>query len=112
MHTREKIMNLKIGDKVKMTPRGFRFYSNIDSIFVVHSVGGVLDNKHFTSAVCSLFAVHGVGTILKISDDNIYVKFENSLDGVGYFYTHYYDPKDIKKLSLLDKLIFKLKGIL
>jgi hypothetical protein len=104
---------LKIGDKVKMTPRGFRFYSNIDIAFDMNSVGRSMNSEHFTCAVCELFAIRGVGIIKRFNDEGApYVRFENLLDGIGYFYTHYYDPKDIKKLSLLDKLIFKLKGIL
>jgi hypothetical protein len=102
---------LKIGDKVKMTPRGFRFYSNIDNAFDSHCVGGSMDSKRFTGAVCELLAIHGVGTVKQFSDEGTpYVRFENSLDGIGYFYTHYYDVKDVKKLSFLDNLIFKLKG--
>jgi hypothetical protein len=104
---------LKIGDKVKMTPRGFRFYSNIDNAFDSHCVGGSMDSQHFTSAVCELFAIHGVGTIKLFNDVGTpYVRFENSLDGINYFYEHYYNPKDVKKLSLLDKLMFILKGVL
>jgi hypothetical protein len=112
MYIGEK-MNLKIGDKVKMIPRGFRYYSNIDTAFDTHCVGGSMNSEHFTCAVCELFAIHGVGTVKRFNDEGTpYVRFENSLDGIGYFYTHYFDVKDVKKLSLLDKLIFKLKGII
>ena len=52
---------LKIGDKVKMTPRGFKFYSNVDIAFQMYSVGGLMESKHFTSAICEQFAIHGVG---------------------------------------------------
>ena len=109
MCTREETVKLKIGDKVKMTPRGFRFYSNIDNCFDSHCVGGSMDSKRFTCAVCELFAIHGVGTIQRFNNEGTpYVRFENSLDGINYFYTHYFDVGDVKKLTLLDKILLFL----
>jgi hypothetical protein len=102
---------LKIGDKVKMTKRGFQFYSNIDTTFDMHSVAGAMEDRHFTGAVCELFAIHGVGVVKKFNNEGSpFVKWEFNLDGVHYFYSHYYDLRDVKKLSFLDKLIFKLQG--
>lgn len=60
---------LKIGDKVKMTPRGFRFYSNVDIAFDMNSVAGLMRQENFTSAVCEQFAIHGVGTVQRFNDE-------------------------------------------
>lgn len=110
MYIGEK-MSLKIGDKVKMTKRGFKFYSDIDIQFVMGSVGGKMNAGYFTMAVCEQFAIHGIGTVKKFNDEgNPYIKWEYRLDGIKYYYHHYFDLKDIKKLSLLDKLIFKIQG--
>ena len=104
-------MNLKIGDKVKMTERGFKFYSNIDTVFDIHSVARIMEAKHFSSAACGMLAIHGVGTVKKFNDEgHPYIRWEYRLDGIKYHYTHYFDIKDIKKLSFLDKVIFKLQG--
>jgi hypothetical protein len=112
MCTREKIMSLKIGDKVKMTQRGFRYYSNIDNAFDSHCVGRSMDSKHFTSAVCELFAIHGVGTVESFGIfKQPYIRWDYSLDGIKYHYTHYFDLKDIRKLTSLERVAEKLKGV-
>jgi hypothetical protein len=104
-------MSLKIGDKVRMTPRGFKYYSNLDIAFDSHSVARVMAKRHFTGSICELFAIHGIGTIQKFSSDGEpYIRWEYSLDGIHYYYTHYYGLKDVKKMSFLDKLIFAIQG--
>lgn len=104
---------LKIGDKVKMTKRGFKFYANVDISFETNSVGGSMDEQRFTSAVCEQFAIHGVGTIKQFTDEGTpYIRWDFSINGMKYHYHHYFDKRDIKKLSFLDKIIFKLKGLL
>lgn len=104
-------MSLKIGDKVKMTKKGFKFYSNIDVAFDSHSVARIMAARHFTSAACELFAIHGVGTVQRFSTEGCaYIRWEYRLDGIKYHYTHYFALENVKKLSFLDKLIFKLQG--
>ncbi len=107
-------MSFKIGDKVKMTKRGFRFYSNPEIAFDMSCVGGSIRTEDaFISTVCGLFAIHGVGTVKRFNySDDPYIVFKYSLDGVNYKYTHYFDKKDVKKLSFIDRIIFKLKGLL
>jgi hypothetical protein len=106
-------MKLKIGDKVKMTKKGFKFYSNIDIAFDMGSVGGKMDEDQFTSTVCELFAIHGVGVVKKFNHcGEAFVKWKFSLDGVNYHYSHYFEATNIKKLSVLENLIFKFKGSL
>lgn len=101
----------KIGDKVKMTKEGFNFYSNVDIAFETHSVAKSMNNRHFSKAVCELFAIHGIGTVKKILDDDVfYIRWDFKLDGVNYHYCHNFEAKDVKKLSFLDKLIFKIQG--
>ena len=104
---------LKIGDKVIMTKEGFRFYSNLDCAFRGHSVASNMNEKNFTSCVCELFAVHGVGTIVKFNSCGVpYIRWEHSLDGIKYHYSHYYENEDIKKMNILDKVKFFLKRYL
>lgn len=104
-------MNLKIGDKVKMTPRGFKFYSNVDIQFDMSNVGGKMDYNHFTRAVCEQFAIHGVGTVKKFNESGEpYIRWEYHLDGIRYHYEHYIETSDVKKLSFIDKFIFKIQG--
>ena len=106
-------MNLKIGDKVKMTKRGFKFYGNTFTLFHVNQVGGKMDYKRFESALCEAKAIHGIGTVKRFNEEGSpYVRFENSLDGIGYFYTHYFEIKDVRKLNFLDRLKAKIKRLL
>jgi hypothetical protein len=96
---------LKIGDKVKMTKRGFIFYANVDTSFDMFSVGGKMSHENYTSAICQQFAIHGVGTIKRFNDEGSpLVRWEFSIDGMEYHYSHYFDKKDIRKLTLLEKL--------
>lgn len=104
-------MKLKIGDKVRMTPRGFKFYSNLDHAFSLSSIRGSMSEKHFEECACGLFSIHGIGTVKKFnSSGDPYIEFKYKLDGVRYFSSHYYDLKDIEKLSFMDRLIFKIQG--
>lgn len=103
-------MSLKIGDKVKMTQRGFLFYSNVDTAFEMNNVAGLMNQERFTSAVCEQFAIHGVGTIKRFNADGYpFVRWDFSINGMKYHYQHLFDSKDIKKLNMLDRLIFYIK---
>lgn len=104
---------LKIGDKVKMTPRGFKYYANLDNAFDSHSVDGLLSHKRFTSAVCEQFAIRGIGTVLYFSDLGFpKIRWENSDGIIKSHYTHYFDLEDIRKLTLLERLVEKLRRLL
>jgi hypothetical protein len=106
-------MKLKIGDKVRMTPRGFKFYSNIDIAFDMGSFAGVMNEEQFNSAVCELFSIHGIGTVKGFNScGEPFVKFKYSLDGIKYHYSSYFELKDVRKLNILEKIILKLKGSL
>jgi hypothetical protein len=102
---------LKIGDKVKMTPQGFKFYANLDIQFDMCSVGEKMDERHFTQAVCEQFAIHGVGVVKKFNkEQNPYIRWDFAIDGMKYHYTHYFQNKDVRKLTLLEKIMIFLKG--
>lgn len=106
-------MNLKIGDKVKMTKRGFRFYGDVNIQFTMCSVGGKMEYKNFESAICEAISIHGIGTVKRFNDEGSpYILWENILDGINYFYTDYFEKKDIRKLNFLDRLKAKLKSLL
>ena len=104
-------MNLKIGDKVKMTKRGFKFYADVEKSFECHSVSGSMEEDNFTQSVCELFAIHGVGTIINYIPEcgTLKIRWNYRIDGLNIFFTHYYDSEDIKKLSLFDKIKFKIQ---
>jgi hypothetical protein len=105
-------MKLKIGDKVKITKYGFKFHSNLDISFEMNSVCLSMKREHFTSAVCELFAINGVGTVKKFNDEGEpYVRWDFKLGGIKYHYSHYYELASVKKLSFLDRIIFKIKGL-
>ena len=104
-------MNFELGDRVKMAKKGFKFYSNVDKQFDSHSVSNKMDSEHFTMCVCALFSVHGIGTVKHFNDEgDPYISWKYKLDGVYYYYEHFYDKKDVTKLSILDRIIFKIQG--
>ncbi len=104
---------LKVGDKVKMTKRGFKFYGNTHTLFDVNQVDGKMEYRHFESALCEAKSIHGIGTVKRVNDEGSpYILWENSLDGINYFYTHYFEIKDVRKLNFLDRLKAKLKRLL
>jgi hypothetical protein len=112
MHKGEK-MSFKVGDKVIMSKKGFKYYSDITKQFEASTVCGVINElSHFEQAVCCLFSIHGIGTIKKINEYGVlYIKWEYKLDGIKYHYTHYFENGDIKKISFLDRLKFKIRGL-
>ena len=104
---------LKIGDKVKMTKRGFKFYGNVNIAFDMMSVGGVMDSEHFTHAICSQFAIHGIGTVNKLNVNGTpLIRWDFSINGMKYHYSDYFEINDIRKLNFLDKLHLKLRKLL
>ena len=106
-------MSLKIGDKVKMTKRRFRFYSNLYNSFDRHSLYGNIDYDSYVQSVTELFAINGVGTVKKLNPEgDPLVRWKYSLNGVYYYHQFYYDKKDVRKLSFLERLILKIKGII
>lgn len=106
-------MNFKVGDKVKMLPRGFKFYSNVDIAFDMLSVGQVMNSQQFTQAICSQFAIHGIGTVNKLNVNGTpLIRWDFGINGVNYHYSDYFDSRDVRKLTFLEKINEKLKRIL
>lgn len=106
-------MKFKIGDTVKMTNHGFKFYSNINTKFEMNCVNGVINRKHFERAICGLFAIHGIGVIKGFNDEGApLIRWQHSLDGIKYHYSHYFDNKDIRKISFVDRLKLIIKRYL
>ena len=105
-------MSLKIGDKVKMTKQGFRFYGNVDRCFEAFNCRGFVDQKSYTQSIAEQFSIHGIGTVLRFnSEKDPYVRWEHSLDGIYYFYEFYYDRLDVRKLNKLEQFHLKIKGL-
>lgn len=104
---------LKIGDKVRMTPRGFRFHSNLDISFECGSCDSKMNHLQFIKTTCELFSIHGVGEVKKFSSEgDPFIKFEYTLDGIKYYHSAYYVRGVIKKLSLIDRIKFFMKRFL
>jgi len=103
---------LKIGDKVKMTKRGFKFYSNLDITYRMYSAAGILERDSYIQSITQLFSIHGVGTVVKFnSEGDPYIRWSYSLDGVYYFHEAYYEGLDVRKLNKLEQFHLKIKGL-
>jgi hypothetical protein len=106
-------MSLKIGDKVIMTKKGFHFYHNLDIQFDMHKVSGKVSDKAFESAMSEILAVQGIGTVKRFnSSGDPYIRWENKMNGMYFFYEHYFEHDSIQKIGLLQKLRLKLKAFL
>jgi hypothetical protein len=98
-------MKLKIGDKVKLSKEGHSFNSDLSEAFVGNCFGEGVNSENFKSAVCGLFAVHGVGVVKDFNDDeDPKIRWELHINGMFYYYTHFYGQEDLQRLSLLDRL--------
>jgi hypothetical protein len=102
----------KVGDKVKMTKRGLEYYANPNQAFRSNSVKQLVNKKQFESAVCELFAVRGIGEVVDTTFESPKIKWTLRLNGMYFYYTHYFDFADFKKASLLDRIIVRIKGML
>jgi hypothetical protein len=102
-------MNLKIGDKVKMNKEG-TFYHNPDNMFDAHNVGGFLNAEHYEQLICEFMAVQNVGEVKELDEHAVRVRFHNSLNGRYYFFTMWYEPSHLSKLTFFQKLKHNIFG--
>ena len=105
-------MNLKIGDLVILNNEGFAFHGNPEVQFDTHTVGksGVVAEDVFKEAFVEVLALQGVGRVIKFNQDEPFIKFEHRTKGMYFTYNHYFEPDSIDKLSLFQKLKYKLLG--
>ena len=104
---------MKIGDKVIMTKKGFHFYHNLSIQFDMHNVAGKVSDKDFVSAMSEILAVQGIGTIKRFnSEGDPYIRWESKMNGMYFFFEHYFDQDSVQKICLLQKLRLKLKALL
>jgi hypothetical protein len=97
-------MKLKVGDKVKMTPEGFRFYSNLNTAYHSAAAKGNLSSEAFVKAVCELFAVRGTGVIIKFSTiGEPYIKWTFRDNGTFFHRSHFYEVSHVRKLTVLER---------
>lgn len=104
-------MTFKPGDLVIMNARGIR-YHNPDRFFEAYNVLGVVLPRNFEWALCELMAIQGVGEVLSFDPEYnaVEVRFKNSVNGVYYFNTMFYEASHVSKLSFFQKLKYKLLG--
>ena len=102
---------LKIGDKIKMNKAGVLNH-NPDNMFDAHNVGGVISEKHLKQLLCEFIAIQGIGEIKEVKSDCVRVKFKNNLNGHYFYFTMWYEVEHLKKLTILDKIVLKLRKLL
>jgi hypothetical protein len=104
---------LKKGDLVVMTNQGFAYHGNLHKRFESHIVQGSpgLTYEQFESLACDLLAVQGVGEVLRFnSAGEPFIRFRNSIKGMYFHYSFYYGLDEVRKLTLWEKLKYKLIG--
>jgi hypothetical protein len=102
---------LKKGDLVLMTNKGFAYYGNLDKRFHSHQIDGKLSFEHFENLMCDFMAVQGVGEVRDFNTDGApLIRWRNSVKGIYYFHSFYYEAKDVRKLTFFEKLKYKLLG--
>ena len=100
---------LKIGDKVKMNKNGI-LYHNPDNMFDAHSVANRLDENHYEQLICEFMSIQNVGEVKELNEHAVRVRFQNSLNGRYFFFTMWYEPSHLSKLTFFEKLKYKLFG--
>jgi len=106
-------MNINIGDKVKISKHGLQFYANINKMIDCHTtpLRKEIRSDNVEELICELMAIHGVGTVKKMnSDGDLYIRWDYRLDGMKYYSEGVYEVESVSKMSILDKLKFKLQG--
>jgi hypothetical protein len=95
---------MKKGTLVKMTDRGFHFYHNIDDAFDGWQLRGEVNASSFEQMLCESLAILGTGKVIIVESDQVKVcwKFNNA--GMYFHYTMWYDLRDVRKLSLLERI--------
>ena len=102
-------MNLKIGDKVKMNKKGIIYY-NPDNMFDAHSVRQLLNACNYEQLLCEFMSVQNVGEVKELNEQAIRVRFQNSVNGRYFFFTMWYEPSHLSKLTFFQKLKYELFG--
>lgn len=98
-------MNIKIGDKVKLTSLGYHFQHNIDLKLDCTEAGGEFRRKDLEGGICEMLAVQGTGTVLKFNiEGSPFVKWEWRNAGMYFYYKFHYNIDDVRKLTLWEKL--------
>lgn len=99
---------MKKGTLVKMTKEGFAFHHNPDRVFDAYCLRDVITYKHYSESFCETLAIMGTGKVLfskTVEGETIHkVKWELKHNGMYFYYTMWYDLKDIRKLSLLERI--------
>ncbi len=95
---------MKKGTLVKMTDRGFHFYHNIDDMFDGSQLRGNVDAKSFESSMCESLAILGTGKVVIVEPTQLKVRWSFSNASMNFYYTMWYDLKDVRKLSLLERI--------
>ena len=95
---------MKINDRVKMTDRGFHFYHNIDDMFDGSQLRGNVDAKSFESVVCESLAILGTGKVVIVEPTQVKVRWSFNNASMNFYYTMWYDLKDVRKLSLFERI--------
>jgi hypothetical protein len=106
-------MNLKIGDKVIMSKEGFHFHHNPDIQFDMCALSGSVKKDVFISFHSEILSLLGIGTVKRFnSSGEPYIRWENKMNGMYFFYEHYFEHESIHKIGLFQRLRLKLKALL
>lgn len=100
-----------------MTKEGFAFHHNPDRMFDAFCLssenGRIITNKNFTTVLCETLAIMGTGKILlsktegKETTHKVHWKFKHN--GMFFYYTSLYDDKDVRPLTLFEKILLYFK---
>lgn len=103
---------LKVGDLVLMNNHGFVYYGNPEHTFENFKVGSSVNHKDFIWSMCERYAILGVGTVLRVDKkmSAVEVTFKNSVKGIYYYNTMFYEVDALTKLTLFQKLKYKILG--
>ena len=102
---------------VKMTKEGFAYHHNPKLAFEAFSLFApekrVITEEHFTQTFCETLAIMGTGKVLlsKTEDkETIHkVRWKNSHNGMYFYYTMWYGEKDIRPLTLVERILLYFK---
>jgi hypothetical protein len=104
-------MKHKIGDLVTMNKSGFSFHGNPSRCFESYTVAGEISYDAYIESICEIMSIQGVGKVVAINEEgDPKIKWKNSVKGIYYKSTMWYGKDDLEKLSLFQKLKYKILG--
>lgn len=100
-----------------MTKEGFAYHHNPARTFEAFSLpfldGRIITDENFTTSFCETLAIMGTGKVLisktECGETSHKVRWKFKHAGMFFYYTMWYEEKDIRPLTLVERILLYFK---